>query len=160
MRPKNVIGQVLFIGISAAAFIVSPTFAQDAEQPRFRSRSELTAARQQIEKNFPQEIRALRALHLPPDKAREAEMKLQRVAAVTRSAREELQNLEQLEGRQGYNLRSSSERVHELRTKLQQAREQLQAELKTLFTPQQREQFERRLQKERPKPAADRRNSR
>ena len=79
-------------------------------------------------------------------------MKLRRFETATRVAREELNALLQQEVRQGYNRQSNSERVNELRSRLQQARDQLQSEIKTLLTPQQREQFERRLQKERPKP--------
>ena len=154
----QIMARILFLLLGLGT--LCPVFAQDSEPPKYRSRAELVAARKKMAQTFPQEIRALRTLRLAPDKLNEAEMKLRQFELATRGANEELQNLVQQEDRQGYNRRSSSERVNELRTNLQQAREQLHAELKTLFTPQQREQFERRLQKERPKPAADRRNSR
>jgi len=138
--------------IAVWGFSFSSVSAQEPEAPRYHSSSELAAARQNIAKIFPEEIHALRTLHLTPDKVAEAEMKLRRYETATRVAREELNALLQQEVRQGYNRQSKSERVNQLRTSLQQARNQLHSEIKTLLTPQQQQQFERRLQKERPKP--------
>jgi hypothetical protein len=148
---------ILRLGLLLLVSVLFPSLsvrAQDSEQPRYRSRAELRAARQNLQRTFPEEMQALRALHLPPEKAADAELKLRRSEAATRGAREELQALLQ-QDRQGYNHRSSSERANELRTSLEQAKEQLHSDLKTLLTAQQQQRFEQRLQKERRKPAAD-----
>ena len=108
---------ILRLGLLLLVSVLSPSLsvrAQESEQPRYRSRAELIAARQNLQRTFPEEMQALRALHLPPEKAAEAELKLRRSEAATRGAREELQALLQ-QDRQGYNHRSSSERANELR---------------------------------------------
>ena len=128
--------------------------AQEPEAPRYHSRAELNAARQDLAKIFPEETRALRTLHLPPDKVAQVESKLRRFEATTRSAREELQALLQQDLKQGYNRQSNSQRVNELRTSLQQLEDQLHLQIKSLLSKQQQEQFERRLKKERPIAAA------
>jgi len=156
VRIRKSSGCLLFL---TAAFFSSSVVAQDSELPRYRSRAELRAARQNLEKTFPEEMQALRVLHLPPEKAADAELKLRRSEAATRGAREELQALLQ-QDRQSYNHRSSSERANELRTSLEQAKEQLHSDLKSLLTAQQQQRFDQRLQKERRKPAADGRKPR
>jgi hypothetical protein len=125
--------------------------AQEAEAPRYHSRAELASARQNLAKTFPEETRALRTLHLPPDKVAQVESKLRRFEVTTRGAREELQTLLQQEVPQGINRPSKSQKVNELRTSLEQAKNQLHSQIKSLLTTQQQEQFERRLQKEHPK---------
>jgi len=133
--------------------VCSQAVAQDpAAAPQFHSRGEYSAERRKTENAFPEVVRALRTLQLPPDKMREAESKLMRSEVATRAAREELQSLTQKAQAQEYNRRSDdSARVAELRTNLQKLKDQLHSEIKSLLTQQQQEQFERRLQKERPK---------
>jgi len=135
-------------------FSCSLISAQEPEAPRYHSRAELTAARQNLAKTFPEETRALHALRLSPDKIAQVESKLRRFEMTTRSTREELQTLLQQDVTQGYNRPSRSQRVNELRTSLQQAKDQLHSQIKSLLTREQQEQFERRLQKERPNAAA------
>lgn len=126
----------------------SPTFAQQSDVPQYRSRAEYIAARRELEKAFPEVSRALRTLHLPPDKMREAQDKLRQSEASTRAARQELKALEEENRRQGYSRENPSARAEELRASLKQSTDQLHSEIKTLLTPQQRDQFEQRLQKQ------------
>lgn len=119
-----------------------------AAPPQFRSRGEYSAERRKTENAFPEVVRALRTLHLPPDKMREAEVKLRRSEVETRAAREELQSLIQKAEAQDYNRRSdNSARVTELRTNLQKSTDQLHSQIKTLLTPQQRDQFDKYLRR-------------
>lgn len=127
--------------------LCSQALAQDAATaPRFRSRTEHLAERQKVETAFPDVIRALRTLRLPPDKRNQVEAKLQRAELETRATREELQSLSQKREGQYYERRSgNSARVAELRTSLQRSTEQLQSDIKALLPPQQRGQFDKQL---------------
>lgn len=133
------------ITLVSASF--SPTLSQDVDVPQHRSRSEHLAARRNLEKVFPEVVRALRTLRLSSDKVMEAEGKLRQSEAATRAAREELQIIEDENARQGYGREARSTRADELRASLKQSTDQLHAEIKTLLTPQQRDQFDHRLQK-------------
>ena len=130
--------------------VCSQAVAQNpAAAPQFHSRGEYSAERQKTENAFPQVARALQTLHLPPDKMREAEAKLMRSQVETRAAREELQLLTQKAQAQDYSRRSGdSARVTELRTNLQKSTDQLHSEIKTLLTPQQRNQFDKYLRRQ------------
>jgi Spy/CpxP family protein refolding chaperone len=134
---------LVFTGVA----VCSQAVAQDpAAPPQFRSRGEYSAERRKTENAFPEVVRALRTLQLPADKMREAEAKLMRSEVETRAVREELQSLIQA---QEYNRRSGdSARVGELRTNLQKSRDQLHSEIKTLLTPQQRDQFDKHLRRQ------------
>lgn len=145
-----------------AVAICSQALAQDPAAPsQFRSRSEHTVERRKTETAFPEVVRVLRTLHLPPDKMREAEAKLMRSEAETRAAREELQSLTQRAGGQEYNRRSeTSARVTELRTNLQKSTDQLHSEIKSLLTPQQRDEFDKHLRRQKPEPGSRRLGSR
>lgn len=151
MRINLPLGLVL---LASVLFPLSLVHAQEPEVPRYHSRAELNAARQDLAKTFPEETRALRTLHLPPDKVAQVESKLRRFEATTRGDREELHALLQQDLKQGYNRQSNSQRVNELRTNLQQSKDQLHLQIKSLLSKQQQEQFERRLKKERPNAAA------
>ena len=134
--------------MSLPGFFVSSIVAQDPETPQYRSRAELLAARRDLEKTFPEVVRALRTLRLPADKMDEARIKLRQADATTRAARQELQTLEAENNQQGCGPRSTtSKRADELRASLQQSSDQLQSEIKPLLNPKQREQFERQLAK-------------
>ena len=140
---------VRLIGVALIIFggsSFSVTFSQEVEAPQLRSRAEQVAARRNLEKTFPEVVRALRTLRLPADKMIEAEGKLRRSEAATRAAREELQSLEDETARQGYG-DARSERANELRASLQQSTDQLHSEIKSLLTPQQRDHFDQRVQK-------------
>lgn len=128
----------------------SGAFAQDpATVPQFRSRSEHLAESRKVETAFPDLVRALRTLHLPPDKMNQAEAKLRRSEVETRPARQELQSLLQKQQGQDYERRSgNSSRVAELRTSLQALTDQLHSEIKGLLTQQQRDQLNRHLQRQ------------
>jgi anti-sigma28 factor (negative regulator of flagellin synthesis) len=128
----------------------SQALAQDtAAPPQFRSRSEYSAERRKTENAFPEVVRALRTLHLPPDKLREAEAKLTHSEVETRSTHEELELLTQKAQTQDYGRRSDdSARVAELRTNLQKSTDQLHSEIKTLLTPQQRVQFDKYMRRQ------------
>lgn len=133
---------------AAAIFESSGTRAQTSSNPPHRSRTERIAEQRKVEAAFPDFARALRVLHLPPQKMAEARTILNRHEAETRAAREELQQLVDEQTRQGYHSRNTeSPRVAELRTAFQQATDNLRAEIKVLLTPQQREQLDRHLQK-------------
>ena len=133
---------------AAIVFQSLPTHAQDSNNVTFRSRAELLANRRKVDEAFPEVIRALRTLHLPPHKIAEAETKLRLSESATRAARQELQALEVENERQSYNRQSTkTERAEELRSSLQQSKDQLHADIKTLLDQNQREQFDRHLQK-------------
>ena len=146
---SGVIRQLLIVGLTGVGgHLFSPPLAQDVDVPRFRSRSEHVAEQRKVEKAFPEISRALRSLHLPPDKVADARTKLKRSEAATRAARQELQALEVENERQSYNRQSTkTARAEELRSTLQQSTDQLQTEIKTLLNQNQREQFDRHLQK-------------
>jgi hypothetical protein len=146
--------------VSGAILSLSPVLAQDVEAPQFRSRAEQLAARRNLEKTYPEVVRALRSLHLPSDKTIEAESKLRRSEAATRAAREELQSLEDQNARQGYNREVKSARADELRASLKQSTDQLHSEIKSLLTPQQRDRFEQRMQKQNLHPPEKQKSSR
>ena len=141
----------ILVVMLGAIWMFSSVSAQEPEAPRYHSRADVTAARQNLAKAFPEETRALRTLHLSPDKVAQVESKLRRFETTTRTTREELQTLLQQDVKQGYNRQSNSQRVNELRSSLQQSKDQLHLQIKSLLTKQQQEQFDRRLQKERPK---------
>jgi hypothetical protein len=141
--------QILFVVVvSVGLGSIHPLMGQGASTPVYRSRAEYVAARRELEKSFPEVTRALRTLHLPPDKMREAQAKLRQSEASTRAARQELQMLEEENRRQGYDRATKSARADELRASLQRSTDQLHTEIKNLLTPQQRDQFEQRSQKE------------
>jgi Spy/CpxP family protein refolding chaperone len=133
--------------VSGAILSLSPAMAQHVEAPQFRSRAEQLTARRNLEKAYPEVMRALRTLRLSSDKMIEAESKLRRSEAASRAAREELQSLDDENARQGYNREARSARADELRGSLKQSTDQLHSEIKTLLTPQQRDQFDQRVQK-------------
>lgn len=160
MPNNKTLKRLVSAGLVSLTLFVFTVVGQDGSTPKYRSRAELRAARQNLEKIFPEEMHALRALHLTPEKVAEAELKLRRSETATRGTREELQTLLQQQEKQGYNHQANSERVNELRTSLDQAKDQLHSELKTLLTTQQRERFEQRLQEERHRPTANERRAR
>jgi DNA repair exonuclease SbcCD ATPase subunit len=134
--------------VMTTVVICSQALAQDpAGAPRFHSRSEHLAQRRKVEAAFPEVIRALRTLHLSPDKINQAEARLQRSEMETRAAREELQSLTEKQQGQDHARRSGdSTRVAELRANLQRSTEQLHSDVKQLLTPQQRAQYDKQLQ--------------
>ena len=139
---------ILSLAIVGVA-LCSQVVAQDQAVPQFRSRGEYSAERRKTENAFPEVVRALRTLHLPPDKLREAEAKLTRSEVETRSTREELELLTQKAQTQDYGRRSDdSARVAELRTNLQKSTDQLHSEIKTLLTPPQRDQFDKYMRRQ------------
>lgn len=127
---------------------LSPVLAQTGESDQFRSRSEYRAYHRKVEQAFPELVRAMRTLHLSPEKTAEIKAKLRGSEAATRATRQELQSLEENNKQQGYGRESKSARADELRALLKQSTDQLHSELKALLTPQQRDQLERRLQKQ------------
>jgi predicted nucleic acid-binding Zn-ribbon protein len=146
---KQIGGRLVMSLVITLVAMYSQALAQDpVAAPQFRSRSEYSAERRKTENAFPEVARALRTLHLPPDKMREAEAKLMRSEVETRTAREELQSLIQKAEGQEYNTRSDSARVTELRANLQKSTDQLHSEIKTLLTPQQRGQFDKYLRRQ------------
>ena len=139
---------ILSLAIVGVA-LCSQVVAQDQAVPQFRSRGEYSAERRKTENAFPDVVRALRTLHLPPGKMREAEAKLTRSEIETRAAREELQSLIQKAEAQDYGRRSvDSARIAELRTNLQKSTDQLHSEIKTLLTPPQRDQFDKYMRRQ------------
>ena len=86
---------------AAIVFQSLPTHAQDSNNVTFRSRAELLANRRKVDEAFPEVIRALRTLHLPPHKIAEAETKLRLSESATPAARQELRALEEENNRQG-----------------------------------------------------------
>jgi len=139
---------ILSLAIVGVA-LCSQVVAQDQAVPQFRSRNEYSAERRKTENAFPDVVRALRTLHLPPGKMREAEAKLTRSEIETRAAREELQSLIQKAEAQDYGRRSvDSARIAELRTNLQKSTDQLHSEIKTLLTPPQRDQFDKYMRRQ------------
>ena len=146
---KQSSGRLMLSLLVTALASCSHVLAQDpVAAPQFHSRGEYSAERRKTENAFPEVVRALRTLHLPPDKMREAEVKLRRSEVETRAAREELQLLTQKAQAQDYSGRSdNSARVTELRTNLQKSTDQLHKQLKTLLTPQQRDQFDKYLRR-------------
>jgi len=139
---------ILSLAIVGVA-LCSQVVAQDQAVPQFRSRNEYSAERRKTENAFPDVVRALRTLHLPPGKMREAEAKLTRSEIETRAAREELQLLTQKAEAQDYGRRSvDSSRIAELRTNLQKSTDQLHSEIKTLLTPPQRDQFDKYMRRQ------------
>ena len=140
---------ILSLVITTVASCCEAIAQEPVAAPQFRSRGEYSAERRKTENAFPEVVRALRTLHLPPGKMREAEAKLTRSEVETRAAREELQSLIQKGEAQEYNRRSDdSARVAELRTNLQKSKDQLHSEIKTLLTPQQRDQFDKYLRRQ------------
>jgi hypothetical protein len=136
--------------MAVLTFEFSPAIAQDSSGAKFHSRAEYLAERRKGEVAFPELTHALRVLHLPPDKLAQAENILRRYEAETRAARQELQ---QLVGRRTprYGDRSPEQpRATDLRSGLQQAKDNLHAEIKAVLTPQQREQLDRYLEKRDP----------
>jgi len=139
---------ILSLAIVGVA-LCSQVVAQDQAVPQFRSRGEYSAERRKTENAFPEVVRALRTLHLPPGKMREAEAKLTRSEIETRAAREELQSLIQKAEAQDYGRRSvDSARIAELRTNLQKSTDQLHSKIKTLLTPPQRDQFDKYMRRQ------------
>ena len=151
MKPGNV--RIILSFLIIVSGFCGQTLAQDlSPAPQFRSRSESLAERRKVENAFPDLIRVLRTLHLPPDKMSEAETKLRRSEVETRATREELQSLTQKAERQNYNRHSSDNaRATELRRNLQDSTDRLQSEIKGLLTQQQRDQFDRQLKRPNPK---------
>lgn len=84
------------------AFCAQATAQEPTVPPQYHSRSELLVERRKVENAFPDLVRALRTLHLAPDKMREVEEKLRRAEVETRAAREELQSLSKKEEGQEY----------------------------------------------------------
>ena len=140
-------GRLMLLLLITALAACSHVLAQDpAAAPQFRSRGQYSAEWRKTENAFPEVVRALRTLHLPADKMREAEAKLMRSEVETRVAREELQSLTQA---QEYNRRSAeSARVTELRANLQKSTDQLHSEIKSMLTPQQRDEFDKHLRRQ------------
>src|SRR5215510_15127896 len=104
---KQSSGRLMLSLLITALAACSHVLAQDpVAVPQFRSRGEYSAERRKTETAFPEVVRALRTLHLPPDKMREAEAKLMRSEVETRAAREELQSLTQKAEGQEYKRRS------------------------------------------------------
>jgi hypothetical protein len=141
---KQIVRLILSLALIAVAYC-SHVAAQDtATAPQFHSRSEHLEQRRKVETAFPDVIRALRTLHLPPGKMNQAEAKLQRSELETRAARAELQSLSQKQQGQDYERRSAnSARVAELRAGLQKSTEQLDSDIKALLTPPQRNQYDK-----------------
>jgi hypothetical protein len=142
-------GRLVMLLVIISVAMCSQAVAQDpAGTPQFHSRGDYSAERRKTENAFPEVVRALRTLQLPADKMREAEAKLMRSEVETRVARAELQSLIQA---QEYNRRSGdSARVTELRTNLQKSTDQLYSEIKSIFTPQQRDEFDKYLRRQKP----------
>lgn len=137
--------------MAVIAFQLSPAMAQDGSDVKFHSRAEHLADRRKVEVAFPELTRALRVLHLPPEKLAQAENILKRYEAETRSARQELQHLVGEQTRQGLSGRGTEPpRATELRNGLQQSKNNLHTEIKGSLTPQQREQLDKHLQKRDP----------
>ena len=137
------------IGLAMITSLWAPAFGQDSDLTIVRSRAEHLAERRKIQQAYPELVRALRTLHLPPDKMAEVEKKLKHSELTTRAVREELQSLFAEESRQDYDRQATNPaRTDELRTSLKHATEQLQSDIKTLLTPQQAEQFDRHVQKQ------------
>src|SRR5215467_6731532 len=121
---KQCVRLIFSLALIAGAY-GSHVYAQNpATVPQFHSRSEHLAQVRKVETAFPDVVRALRTLHLPPDKMNQAEAKLQRSEVETRAAREELQSLQKQQV-QDYERRSAnSARLAELRSGLQRSTEQ------------------------------------
>jgi uncharacterized membrane protein len=114
-----------------------------------RSRAERVAGQRKTEATFPEVSRGLRELRLRGKKLNDAQNIVKRYETETRSSREELQLLLNEAPREDFARgHSESPRATQIRATLQQAVDNLHAEIKTLLTPQQREQFERHLEKQ------------
>lgn len=140
--------RAILICAGAIVFQSSPVVGQGDAKVVFRSRAEYIAARRNLEQTFPELLSALRTLRLPPDKMHEVEARLRVSENSIRAARQELRALEEDNEKQGYSRESKSARAEELRASLKQSTDQLESEIKNLLTPQQREQFDRHLQKQ------------
>jgi len=126
--------RLILVGITVIGGLISTAVAQEQRK---------------VEQAYPELMRALRLLQLPPDKIAEARTRLKRHEATTRATRQELQVLDEENDRQGYDrptLRSAA--ADELRASLQRSTAQLHSEIKTLLTPQQCDEFERHLQQQ------------
>jgi hypothetical protein len=129
---------------------LSPAIAQESASVRVHSLAEYLAERRKVEVAFPEFTRALRVLHLPPEKLAQAESILRRYEAETRTARQELQQLVGERTPRYGDRNPEHPRATELRSGLQQSRDNLHTEIKGVLTPQQREQLDRHLQKRDP----------
>src|SRR5688572_18302039 len=97
MKRRRVSGRILLFALltTLAGSLFASVLAQDDGAPRFRSRSEQVSEQRKLKQAFPELVRALRTLHLSPDKMNQVATKLRRSEDATRSARQELQLLDE-----------------------------------------------------------------